>query len=199
MVPHALPHPGQVVDHRYAELPEVAGRTHAGEHENVRRADGAAAEDDLIALHLEDLAAAFELDAGGPVAFKDHPEHGAVGPYGQVEPVPRQVQVAEGRAQADAVGVVQRHWADAGRVGMVQIGSVWKARLRRGSIESLLIGPPLRLREPAADYRPVGIMEIAAAEFGVGLHLPEVVEQVLVTPLVVSHFGPRVVVLRVAP
>ena len=84
MVPHALSHSGQVVDRRYAELPEVVGRTHAGQHEDMRRADGAAAENDLIALHHEGLASAFELDARGPVAFKDHPEHGAVGPYGQV-------------------------------------------------------------------------------------------------------------------
>ena len=48
-----------------------------------------------------------------PLSFEDQAVHQAVGPDGEVQAVAAHVKIAEGRAPADAVGVVHRAWSDA--------------------------------------------------------------------------------------
>ena len=92
----------------------------------------AAAENDLVALDGELLAAALYLRAYGPVAFEDDPVDGAVGPDRQVEPVPGRVQVAQGGAPVDAVGVVVGRGADSRGVRAAMVRAVGETVLLTG-------------------------------------------------------------------
>ena len=72
--------------------------------------DGPAAQDDLVGLGGEDLAARFQLHAGGLVPVEQDPVHVAVGLDGEIQAVPGFRQVAQVGAHADAVGVVEGRW-----------------------------------------------------------------------------------------
>ena len=67
----------------------------------------------------------------------DAPRH-HVGPYGQVQPVSAGVQIRDGGAHAHAAGVVQRHCADAGGVGMVHVRVVREAGVPARLVERRL-------------------------------------------------------------
>ena len=65
MVAQVLAHAGAVVHHGDAQAAQVVGGADAGQHEQLRRGDGAAAEDYLVALYGEYVTAAFHHHAGG--------------------------------------------------------------------------------------------------------------------------------------
>ena len=195
MVSHVLPHAGQVGHHRDAELPQVGRRADARQHQDVGRADGAGAENDLVAFDGEDLAAAFHPSSDSAVAFEQDALHVAVGADGEIEAMARLVQVAQGGAHAHAAGVVEGSRADAGGVGVVVVRAVGKPRLAAGGVECVLCRVPGLRLEAVAHDGAVGAVEIVG-EVSVGLQLAEVGQAVGVAPFAVAHFGPRIVVLR---
>ena len=134
-------------------------RANAGQHQDVGRADGARAEDYLVGLDGEGLAAALHQCTHGPVAFEQELLHVAVGADGEVQAVAGLVQVAQGGAHAHAAGVVEGRGADARRVGVVVVGAVGESRLAAGLVEGRLGRVPGIGLEPVTDDRAVGAMK----------------------------------------
>ena len=194
MVAEVLADAGAVVNHGDAEAAQVLGGADAGEHEQLGRGDGAAAEDDLIAFHGEDLAAGFDHHAGRLIAVKQDAVDGAVGADGQVEAVTGHVEVAQGGAPTDAVGVIEGRGADAGGIRAVVVVGMGEAVGAGGVVESGLSREPLLALETAGDDGAVVAVEVVG-EVGVRLQAAEAAQQVLEAPLVVAHGGPGVVVL----
>ena len=148
-------------------------------------ADGAGAQYYFAGFYYKGLAPRFHLHPGGPrrgPGVKQDAMHIAVGADGQIQAVAGDIQVGQRGAEADAVGVVQRHRAHAGGVGMVEIGDGVKAGIAAGAVKGGLFRAPFRGGETAANDGAVGIMKVAAAEFGIGFHPAEIVEQVLIAP-----------------
>ena len=194
MVAKVLPDTRGVLHDGDPELAQVIGRPDAREHEQLRRGDGAGAEDDLLGLHRVLVAPALDLHAGGPVAVEQYAVHGAVGPDGQVEPVSRLAQVADCGAEPDAVRVVQRQGAYAGGIGVVVVWAVGEALGPAGVVEGLLVRTPRLSPEPVRHYRAVGAMEVVV-ECGVGLQPAKIGQQLVEAPLIVAQGGPAIVVL----
>ena len=121
-----------------------------------------------------------------------------VGPNGQIQPVARQAQVADGRRPADAVRVVQRRGPDAGGAGRVVVLAVRQPVVAPGLEPGHVALPPLLAGEAVADDGPARAVEVAGVVLvgGVRLHHVEVGHELLEAPLVVSPLGPVVVVLR---
>ena len=195
MVAQVLPHTGRVLEHRNAHFVQVVGRPDARKHQNLRRTDCARAQDDLAALDHEPLAAALHIHAGRTVALEDDAINQAVGADGQVEPMPRQAEIAEVRAPAYALRVVQRQRPHASRVRRVMIWAVREAVVEAGLVERLGRAAPLLFRESVADDWPVRAVVVVAVS-GVRLQLAEVRQRVLECPLVVAPGRPAVVVVR---
>ena len=63
MVAEVLAHAGQVLDHRHSHFLQMSRRADAGEHQYLRGGDGPGAENHLLALDGEGLAAALDLYA----------------------------------------------------------------------------------------------------------------------------------------
>ena len=187
------------MDRRDAEASQLRRRANARKQQDVGRADCTGAEDYLIALGDELFASALHLSSDCFLALEYDAVDGAVGPQGEVQAVPGHVEVAQGRAPADAVGVVDRAGTDPRCVGKVVVRAVWDADGPAGIVKRLLVGQGLIGLEPAHDYGTVGVVEVVAAEVGVGLDHAEVLQQVLEAPLVVAQSGPGVVVLGNAP
>ena len=104
------------------------------------RADGTAAEDDLPAADLTDLAPLLQLHPGCAPAGEEHAADQAVPLDLQVGPPPRRLQVANGGAPANAVGIVEGKVADPGGGGLVVVGAVGIAGGAGGVVEGALLG-----------------------------------------------------------
>ena len=105
------------------------------------------------------------------------------------------VEVAEGGAPADAVGVVEGHRPHAAGLGVVVVGDLGEALVAAGPEEGGLVGKQLLPLEAAGDDGPVGVVEVIAGEVGVGLDAAQEGQELDEAPLVVAHLGPGVVVL----
>ena len=80
----------QVGHHRHGQRAELVGRPDAGQHQQLRRVDGAAAEDDLAGgPRLADLAALAILDADRAVLLEQHPPRQRACLDGEVRPLHR--------------------------------------------------------------------------------------------------------------
>ena len=110
VVAQVLPHAGEFVDDGDAHFAQVVGGADAGEEQQLRGGDGAAADDDFAAGDGEAFAAAVHLYAHGAFAVKEDAAGVDVGADGEVEAVARQVEVGEGGADADAVQGVAGAW-----------------------------------------------------------------------------------------
>ena len=198
MVLHVAAHAGQVADHRNPQPGQVRRRADAGQHQQLGRLNRSGAEDDFPALDGEGLLAAFNLQPHCPGAVEDHPVDHHAAPDGQVEPVAAGVEVGQGGAHADAAGVVERHRAHAGPVGVVQVRVVGEPGGDAGPVEGGLNGQPRLPGVPPHRNGAVGAVEVAA-NVGVGLQLSKEGQDVDVRPFVVALGGPIVVVLRRAP
>ena len=172
------------------------GRADAGQQQDVGRADGAGGQDNLLALDGEGLAAALHLDAHGLLALEDDAAGDAVGPDGQVQAVSGRVEIAQGGAPADAIGVVEGYRADAAGLGVVVVGDFGEPLVAAGLEEGGLVGQQFLALEASGDDGAVGVVEVIAGEVGVGLDAPQEGQQLDEAPLVVAHLGPGVVVLR---
>ena len=109
---------------RDVELSQVVRRAHAGEHQQLRVGNCAAAENDLIGLYDELFSAALDLYADYSLAVEQEPVRHAVGPDREVQPVSRLAEIAEVGAPAYAVRVVARDGPDAVGIGLVEVGDI---------------------------------------------------------------------------
>ena len=194
MVAQVLSHAGRILEHQNAHLVEMVGRPNARQHKNLRRANRARAQDNLAAFDDEALASALHIHAGRPVVLEDDAMDRAVGANGQVEPMPRQTQIAKVRAPAYALRVVQRQRPHAGRVRRIMVWAVGEAVVEAGLVERLGRAAPLLFREAMADDGPVRAVVVVAVS-GVRLQLAEVRQRVLECPLIVAPRRPAVVVV----
>ena len=88
MVAQVLPDARQVMHQRNAKLSEVRGRAHAGQHQNLRRADRARAQHYLVAEYLKGFAARLHLHAHRTLALEQDALRGAVCANRQVQAMP---------------------------------------------------------------------------------------------------------------
>ncbi len=90
----------QIDERGDADRAQMIGRADAGEHQNLRRVEGAAAEDDFaLGIGVQRLAALFIVHAGGPVAL--HRDARDMGPHldRKILPLHRRMEIADrGRA-----------------------------------------------------------------------------------------------------
>ena len=142
MVAEVLADAGEVLDDGQAHLLQVGGRADAGEHQDLGRGDGAAAEYDLVGVHSESLAAALDLDTAGALTVEQDAVDEDVGADGEIEAVAVVGDVGEGGAHAYAVGVVHGQGADASGVGVVVVVDLAVASRGGGDVERLLEGQP---------------------------------------------------------
>jgi hypothetical protein len=96
------------VHHGNPEAVELTGRTHAGQHEQVWRADGPGTEDSLLALAHKRLAVALHFNTYGTLPTEQNATRHTVCLDGEIQTVPRQTQVAQRCAVPNAVGVIQQ-------------------------------------------------------------------------------------------
>ena len=187
----------QVVDDVDAERLQLGGVADAGQLQQLRRVDRAAADDDLVGVRPPGRPAAeVERDARRPRAVEHQPAHERVGLHGQVRPVHDRVQVGAGGAQpAAAVDV-----AVEGRKALLAVA----VDVGRELVAGLLDGLEERLEERARGRAALEHERAVAAAPLVGarqarLHLLEVRQAVGVVPRL--HPGvarPALVVHRVA-
>ena len=193
---------GEFVVDGDAHLAQVVSRPDAGEQEDLRRANGAAAQDDLIALHGEDLAATLHLDSNRSwracrtIAIQYDPVGVDVAAHGEVEAMAGGVEEGERRAHAHAVDVVHGARRDGGvAVGSVLVGMLGDAQGHAGIVEGGVEGQPVLALGTAHGQRALGAVEVVAAEVPVVFKLAEEGQAVGEFPFVVAPLGPQVVVL----
>ena len=85
----------------------------------------------------DDLVACGALRLDGRQALRQD-----VGLHGQVEAMPRCAQVSQGRADANAVGVVHREWSHPAGLRVVHIRIMREVGIETGLIEGDLGGLP---------------------------------------------------------
>ena len=103
-------------------LAQVGARADAGEHQQLRAVDGAAAEDDLrVGRTRQVLAAARVGDTDGAVALQHDAGHEGVGAHGEVRAVGRRVEVGVGDGPAPPLPA--RHLVEPGALllGAVEV------------------------------------------------------------------------------
>ena len=81
-------------------------RPDAGEHQQLGRAQGPGAQDNLFGLDSEKLAAAFRLHADGPAVLEQDASDVDLASNSQVEAVPVLAEVGDGGADPYAAQVV---------------------------------------------------------------------------------------------
>ena len=132
--------------HGEAVLGQVVRRPDAGEHEQLRRADGPARDDDLRGVQALEPAVVRELDPDAARAVEEQPsgvradEHSQVGLLGHV------AEVGGGRALANAVLDAVLHVGDAVLPRPVVVGVERHAAFLRGGHDCLVDGVGLVLR-----------------------------------------------------
>ena len=97
-------------------------------------------------------------------------------------------------AVANAVGVVERSRANPGRVGVIVVGTIRKARCSARLVERDLAGKPGRAWKPVGDDGTVVAMNVIA-KILVVFQLAKIGQQFLEAPLIIAHLGPGIVVL----
>ena len=172
---------------------QVFGGSDAGEHEQLRRVVGAAAEDHLALgaqlLGLPELAG-FDADRLG--ALEQHAAHVHVGHHGEVRPLGGRVQVGDGGARAHAAALGHLVHADAVLLVPVEVVVARHASLLAGvdeGVRDAVVRALLADRQRAAG--PVPLRRAALVVLG----LDEVGQQVGGAP---AGDAPVVVVAAVA-
>ena len=112
--------------------------------------------------------------------------------------MPGGAEIGQGGAQAYASWVVKGRRADAGAVGVVEVGIGRMTGGETGLVEGILAHGPFL--EPVAPHRDraIGAMKVVV-EVGVRLHLAEVGEALLEAPLGEAGGSPGVVIVGSAP
>ena len=198
MVAQVLPHAGQVVDDRNGQAFKVFRRADAREQQQLGGSDGAAAEDDAVAVDNEAVAAAVHFHAHGFSAVKDDAADGNAGPEGQVQAVAGLLQVGDGGAHSDAVDIVHRAGADAGGVRVIHIRGFGQAGGETSLEKGFLSGQPFLAFVAAHRYGAGGTVKVAA-EVQIGLDAVQVGHNGAEAPFGVAPRDPIVKVLRHRP
>ncbi len=177
--------------------PSSAGVAHAGQLQQLRGVDRAAAEDHLAGRHPVAAAPTPVLDPGRPGAVEGHLGGQGQGAHGQVGPVHDRVQVGPGRGQPPAAVHVAVEPGEALLAVAVDVVGERVAGLLHGLEERAeqRVGrrAALQHQRPAAAAPLVGAGQA-------GLHALEVGQAVRVAPALHALVGgPALVVQRVAP
>ena len=196
VVLQVLPHARQRMGHGDAVALQLRLRADAGEHQQLRRAEGAAAQHRLAPrAHLPELAAVVVGDARGAPAVEQHARRHGLRDHLQVGP--RQVGREKRLGGAATLAVALRHLVEEGalllRAVVVRVGG--EAVHLRSLLEHLVDG--------AVVARVGHVQRAALAVEGVGellvvLAAPEQRQHLVVRPAGVAQRGPVVVVPAVA-
>ena len=196
VVLQVLPHARQRMGHGDAVALQLCLRADAGEHQQLRRAEGAAAQHRLAPrAHLPELAAVVVGDARGAPAVEQHARRHGLRDHLQVGP--RQVGREKRLGGAATLAVALRHLVEEGAFlrGAVVVGVGGEAVHARGLQEHLVDG--------AVVARVGHVQRAALAVEGVGellvvLAALEQRQHLVVRPAGVAQRGPVVVVPAVA-
>src|SRR5215471_5763712 len=162
----------------------------------MRRANGPATEDDFLPLDGKPLSAALHLHGDCLGAIEEDTMDHAVGLDGQVQPMSGLIQIAQGSAPANAVGVVAGHRTNPRGIRMIMVRTVRETGSSTRLVEGMLVWQPLVGLETVRNDRTVRAMKVVVPEVSVGLELAEVLEAIFKVPLIVAHGGPGVVIFR---
>ena len=111
---HALPDTGQVMRDRDAEIGQMLLRPDAGQQQQLRRVDRAAAQDDLArGAHGAKFAVLAERHAGGAAAVQRDALGQCIGDDAQIGPLHRRTQIADRGGATPAVARGELVVADA--------------------------------------------------------------------------------------
>ena len=167
MIAQVLAHARQIQARGYAHPPQIVRRAYAGQHKQMRRSHRPGAQHHFIRLCAKEFAAALHFHAHGAAAARSRriigeqdAARGAVGLDGEVEAVARRIDVAQRRAPADAVGIVQRIGADAGGVRVIVVRIGGKAGGDAGVVEGELVGQQAFNRVPLRQNGAVAAVKI---------------------------------------
>jgi hypothetical protein len=106
MVAEVSPDAGKVVQYWNSQSFQILRRTYPGEHQYLGRRYRTRAQDYLISLRREGLAAAVDHHPSGPPVLYQDSLNGAVGPDGQIQPVTTLTEITQRRTEPDPVVVV---------------------------------------------------------------------------------------------
>ncbi|MCY1346045.1 hypothetical protein D9M69_321200 [compost metagenome] len=188
---------GQVHPQRNAQALQLGGRADAGEHQRLRRAEGAGGEDHLAPrAHFLDLLAVVVAHPDAARALEDQAVEGGVEIELEVGTLQVGPQVALGRAAALAVLLGDLVAEAAILLAAVVVLGAGDA-LRLGGAHEHLAQRAGRLQLGDVQ-RTAGAVELALAETLVVLGLLEVRQHLVVAPAGVAQARPVVVVPAVA-
>ena len=198
MVLQVLPDPRQVGHHRDSVALQMVGRPDAGQHQQLRRVDGAAGQDHLTAGHGgAEVASLAVLDAGGAAALEQHPRRHGAGLDRQIGPLHRRTQEGARRAPAHALMDGHVHPPEAFLLEAVHVLGGGIAGLDAGldeGVEQRIVG-----LAGGDVQRPVAAA-IFIRTLGPGLRLAKIGQYIGIGPMRQRRvLGPAVVVVGVAP
>src|SRR5689334_13403186 len=142
MVPEVLADPGEMTNHGYAKLLQLVLGANTREHQQMRRSDRPGAQYYPVGLDVENLPTACGFDAGD-LAVLDHNfpnEH--FPPHRQIQIMAHRIEMRHRSAHPDAVQIIRRRHAEAGRVQPILVARRAEPRLQTGRMESLLYRRP---------------------------------------------------------
>ena len=137
MIAKVLADPGQRMAHGYTEATQGVGGTDTRQHKELRRGDCASANDNVSTLHGKLFIPTLDFHAYCLQAIKQDAGHVDVSLDGKITPVAIRVDIGESRALADAAHLVFDPWANAGEVGVIDIGMFRESCGEGGFVVSL--------------------------------------------------------------
>ena len=198
MVAQVLAHTGEIDDRLDAERRELGLGSDAGEQQQLRRADRARRNDDLVRLEHGALSVGLDVHFRRAAVHDDDAAGARASPDHKVGTAPRQREVRDRGAHALAGADVERHGPAAVRVGVIVVG----AGCVSGEEACLLVrdgrGRPARAGRSLDRDRAIPSMR-GRGEIAVGLEALEVGDAGLVAPVRPGELGPRVEILAQRP
>src|SRR5262249_46637961 len=146
-------------------------------------------QDDVLPDDGERLTTTVNGDPHSSLAIKQDTVHRTVGSDCQVEAVPARTQVAQGGTEADAVVIVGDRGPYTRSIGAIVVWAIRKAGGLTGVIEGAL-GPMPCLCVGMVDKDWAVCAMVVILIVNVGLDFPEVRQDLLEVPLVVTIRGP---------
>ena len=182
-----------------AMLLEMVGRADPGEHEDLRRIEGAGRQDHALArgqdLPLAAEAAAPDRNAGDLVAIDDQPFDQRLGADIEIGRFAQRLDIGTRCGPALAIALGHLVKAEAFLLRTVEIGIDRQLQLRRRFDEGVAGGIGVFL---VAHEQRTAVAVIFVRPALVGLGLLEIGQNVVVGPAVAAHLGPVVVIPAMA-
>src|SRR5262249_55537701 len=160
-----------MVHHRNIEATQLLGRPDTGQHQEMRRTNGPGTEDDFLPLDGKPLSSTLHLHGDRLGAIEEDTMDHAVGLDGQVQAMSGLIQIAQGGAPANAVGVVAGHRTNPRGIRMVMVRTVRETGSSTRLVEGMLVWQPLVGLETVRNDRTVSAMKVIVPEVGVGFEL----------------------------